>query len=72
MKGFDRDTDSSILAFVILCETMKAITFDELKEYLYLLIKENKVEDLPGFIWDLLDLSKDNRMQIYKSDWIYS
>lgn len=70
MKGFDRDTDLSILAFVILCETMKAITFDELKEYL--LIKENKVEDLPGFIWDLLDLSKDNRMQIYKSDWIYS
>ncbi|OOF53212.1 hypothetical protein BKK56_11680 [Rodentibacter genomosp. 2] len=65
MKGFERKNDSSILGFVVLCNSMKAINFEEFKEFLYLLIK-NTVEELPAFIWDLIDLEERNLSDIYQ------
>lgn len=63
MKGFNKE-DSSILGFVIYCEGI-AITFNEFKEYLYFVIKNNSIDDLPNFIWDLIDLEEENKLHIY-------
>lgn len=64
MKGFDRE-NSFILGFVTLCKAMGAITNDEFKEFFYLLIKESNLDELPKFIWDLIDLDNPDMADIY-------
>ncbi|MFQ1050086.1 hypothetical protein ACIRXL_08460 [Avibacterium paragallinarum] len=64
MRGFNKK-DFSTLDFVISCLFMQAITFDEFKEFFYLVIKKNEVEKIPIFIWDILDLKKEDISTIY-------
>ena len=33
--------------------------------YLYFVIKNNSIDDLPNFIWDLIDLEEENKLHIY-------
>lgn len=52
-------------AFVLSALYSGAIKFDEFKEYLYLFIKQHNSEDIPLFIWDLIDMDKDQVAYIY-------
>lgn len=65
MDGFNRNGDSSTLAFVISCNLMGAISFKEFKEYFYCLIRNNDINKIPLFIWDLIDLEESERFLIY-------
>lgn len=64
IKGFSKE-DASIIGFVLYCEG-NAITYDEFKEFLYLTINNNSVDDLPYYIWDLIDLDEENKSDIYQ------
>lgn len=63
MKGFTFE-DSSILGFAIKCQIKGVITLEEFKIFLYETIKINKVEDIPVFFWDLIDLSSENMIYL--------
>lgn len=64
MKGFNRE-DSSILGFITLCYSMQAITNEEFKEYFYSLIKSSDVDELPDYIWDLIEFINPDMADIY-------
>lgn len=64
MKGFNKN-DFSILDFVISCFFMQSITFNEFKEFFYLLIKKHEVDEIPLFIWEIIDLKKEDIATIY-------
>lgn len=65
MKGFTFE-DSSILGFAIKCQIKGVITFEELKEFLYEIISQNSIQDIPTFFWDLIDVSYDNMLHLEK------
>ena len=44
------------LGFAIACLVTGAVTFDEFKEWLYLVIEH--ADDLPGYIFDILDIKE--------------
>ncbi|MBF0786248.1 hypothetical protein E4T80_12315 [Muribacter muris] len=64
LRGFSRD-DSSLLGFIIWCEGI-AITFNEFKEYFLFLIKENNINEIPDFIWDIIDMEENEKIHLYK------
>lgn len=64
MKGVNRE-DSSILGFITLCYSMQAITNEEFKEYFYSLIKSSDVDELPDYIWDLIEFINPDMADIY-------
>lgn len=46
--------------------SMRAIRFDEFKYFLYFLIKNYEVDELPVFIWELIDLDEERISDIYQ------
>ncbi|RDE94471.1 hypothetical protein DPW03_10910 [Aggregatibacter aphrophilus] len=51
--------DNSDIDFAITCLFYQAITLNEFKEWLYNIIKDNNVDDLPMYIWDLVDFNNE-------------
>ena len=63
MKGFTLE-DSSILGFALKCQIKGVITLEEFKEFLYEIINQNNIEDIPAFFWDLIDISYENMIHL--------
>lgn len=50
--------NSADLGFALSCLFLEAITFDEFKKWLYIVISDNNIDDIPIYIYELLDFDK--------------
>lgn len=50
--------NSQDLGFAIGCLFSQSITLDEFKEWLYIVIKDNDIENIPSYIFDLLEFNQ--------------
>ena len=59
-----REDNGEDIGFAISCIYSQAITLDEFKSWIDYVILNSKVEDLPSYIWEIVDW--DGKYNIYK------
>jgi hypothetical protein len=59
-----REDNGEDIGFAISCMYSQAITLDEFKSWIDYVILNSKVEDLPSYIWEIVDW--DGRYNIYE------
>ena len=65
MQGLTRE-DSDEIGFVVACAFSSAISLDELKQWcIDVVIKNNPVDQIPGYIFDLMDFDQP-LMHVFK------